>query len=96
MYLSVKSTSKNSAIAMSVILQSTNQIVAKPAMNALPPLNLYHTGKQWPSIAQSPENCAPNCHWSKYAHITHAVMDTTNIVLTTSKISTSHVTSPLP
>ena len=46
MYLSVKSTSKNSAIAMSVILQSTDQIVAKPAMNALPPLNLYHTGKQ--------------------------------------------------
>ena len=63
-YFSVNSTSMNSAVAASVMRQSTNQMVANPAMNALPPLKRYHTGKQCPSIAQSPANCAPNCHSS--------------------------------
>ena len=26
-------------------------------------------------MAQNPENCAPSCHWSKYAAITQAVME---------------------
>ena len=55
-YFVVNKMMKNSAIAIKVIRQSTNQIVANPVMNALPPLNLYQTGKQWPIIQNKPEN----------------------------------------
>ena len=96
MYFQINKTAKNTITAATAMRQSTNQIVAKPAINPLPPLNLYHNGKQWPIMQKRPEKAAPNCQRPKSSLKKIAVANTGSAVFKTSMMITDHAMKLFP
>ena len=96
MYFQINKTAKNTITATTAIRQSTNQIVANPAIKPLPPFNLYQRGKQCPIMQKRPEKAAPNCHKLKNSLKNIAVIKTGRAVLKTSIRITDHAMKLLP
>ena len=67
MYFVEKSRMPNTATATSQAFQSTNNIIPIYIKKPLPPLKLYHTGKQLPIMQNKPEYAAPNCQESEHS-----------------------------
>ena len=87
---------KTVAIAISAMRQSTNHMVPKPDIKALPPLKPYHTGQQCPIITKSPVKAAPNCPQPKMLPNTIIAMLTGIIALTMSKTITTQAAAFSP